>query len=127
MSVHPAIVVVFAVILVGGLYMRIRFMRTAHDVMFGPNLHDRIHAIFDPFEGQRVSQATLEQLEVAASRAFEDILTGVGLLPGDWKLKVHVDDVLGPIPRLHGPDGQVLEVATFEQRVRTREIELPSA
>ena len=109
-----------------GVWIRIRFLRTSQEVFFGPNLHDRIEAIFGPYEGMQISPDALETLEAEAGRAFDDILTGVGLVFDGWTLRVRLDDLLGPIPEIHGPKGQVLAVAAFEKRLRERQIDLPS-
>jgi hypothetical protein len=108
-----------------GVWTRVRFLRTSQEVFFGPNLHDRIDAIFGPYEGTQLSQEALDTLEAEAGRAFDDILTGVGLVPEGWRLGVRLDDLLGPVPEIHGPKGQVLAVAAFEKRLRERQIELP--
>jgi hypothetical protein len=119
---------VFSVLLLCfGVWIRIRFLRTFKEVYFGPNLHDRIDPIFAPCEGMQLSQEALDTLEAEAGRAFDDILTGVGLVPEGWKLKVRLDDLLGPVPEVHGPKARVLALAAFEKGLRERQIELPSA
>lgn len=90
----------------------------------GPRLYDRIRAILDPYEGQQLSSDSLVILQAEASTAFHDILAGVGLDAGPWKLRLHADDVLGPVARVHGPGGEVMDVADFEHRLRQGRIDL---
>lgn len=106
------------------LYIRIRYMRARHEAFFGPHLYAQIEAMFEPFEGKQVDDEVLIQLEREAARKFEDILNGVGLLSSGWHLKVELDDLLGPVPRIHGPNGQLLTVSAFEHRLRTGALEL---
>lgn len=90
-----------------------------------PLLLERIDALFVRYEGQRPSAAEVEQLERDASRLFRDIITGLGYLPDDWSLRVHVDELLGPVPRLHGPEGLVLGLAVFDRGLRDGSLILP--
>lgn len=90
-----------------------------------PLLRERIDALFTPFEGRQPSSAELEQLQRQASELFRDIITGLGYLPEQWSLHVHVDELLGPLPRFHGPDGQVLGLAVFDRRLRDGSLILP--
>lgn len=106
------------------LAFRIRYHRARQDALYGPNLYDRIQAILEPYEGQQLSRDSLVILEAEAATAFRDILTGVGLRPGRWKLRVHADEVLGPVPHVHGPEGEVMDLADFEQRLREGRIQL---
>jgi hypothetical protein len=107
-----------------GTMLRIRFARGHSDVLVGPQLHSRIQARFEPLEGARLSPEGLRSLELQADADFRDILTGVGLVPTGWSVRVVLDDVLGPVPRVHGPDGEVLTVADFEHRLREGRLEL---
>jgi hypothetical protein len=107
-----------------GTILRIRFARGHNDVLVGPQLQSRIQALFEPFEGSRLSPEGRRSLELQADAAFRDILTGVGLVPTGWSVRVTLDDVLGPVPRVHGPDGEVLTVADFERRLREGHLEL---
>jgi hypothetical protein len=50
----------------------------------------------------------------------------LGLLPGEWSLHVHVDELLGPIPQLHGPGGQVVGLGVFERSLVDGSLDLPS-
>ena len=100
--------------------MAFRFMHARQ----GPRLHDRVQAILDPYEGQQLSPDSLVILQAEASTAFHEILAGVGLTAGPWKLRVHADDVLGPVARIHGPGGAVMAVADFEHRLKQGRIEL---
>ncbi|HET7543896.1 MAG TPA: hypothetical protein VFK05_28690 [Polyangiaceae bacterium] len=109
-----------------GIGSRIYFMRAREDVFRGPNLYARIDALFEPYAGQQLSPEIVAHLEAEADTLFRDIVTGVGLVPNHWRLLVHVDDVLGPVPRLRGPNGQLLDVADFEQRLRDGRINLSS-
>ena len=117
--------VVPAIALLGIAY-RIYFMRVREDVYRGPRLHARIDALFEPYTGQRLDPDSLRTLEAQADAMFRDIITGVGLVPEGWTLLVQLDDVLGPVPRLKGPAGQLLHVADFEQSLRDGTIDLPS-
>lgn len=107
-----------------GIAYRIYFMRVREDFFRGPHLHARIDAMFEPYLGQRVSEDGLRALQSQADGMFRDIMTGVGLVPDGWTLLVHVDDLLGPVPKLKGPNGQLLDVADFEQRIRDGKIDL---
>lgn len=73
-----------------------------------------------------MSLAHQQELEAQANRSFEDAVTGLGLLPGDWRVEVSIDDILGPVPRMLGPGGQRLHIADFERRLIGGEIELPA-
>ncbi len=95
------------------------------DLFFSPSLHARIEALLDPFEGRVVSAAVLGELQSHAQRVFEDAVTGLGLLPGEWRVEVTCDELLGPVSAMVGPEQQCLHVADFEQRLRLRELELP--
>ena len=123
------IAMILAVILlllsIPALGLRIYFMRQTEDTYRGPHLHARVHAIFDAYDGVQLAPAELRALELRADTAFRDIITGVGLVPTGWGLRVHVDELLGPVPRIHGPDDEVLDVAEFERRLRDGEIDLP--
>ena len=109
-----------------GIAFRIFFMRVREDVFRGPHLHARLDALFEPYIGQHLSSDSIQELESQADVMFRDVITGVGLLPHGWSVLVHTDDVLGPVPRMKGPDGQLLHVADFEQRLRDGRIELPA-
>jgi len=116
--------VVAAAFAILGIAYRIYFMRTREDVFRGPHLRARIDAMFEPYTGQRLSADRLRALESEADVLFRDIVTGVGLVPDGWTVQVHIDDLLGPVPRLKGPDGQLLYPADFEQRIRDGRIDL---
>ena len=115
------VALVFALL---GILYRIYFMRTGEDVLRGPHLHARLDAIFEPHVGEALSEDQLRALEARADTMFRDIMTGVGLVPTGWTVMVQADDVLGPVLKLQGPDGQVLHVADFEQRLRDGGIDL---
>jgi|SRR6188768_2257140 len=117
---------IFGALILLGLAARIHFMRTREDVFHGPQLHARLDALFEPYVGQRPTPELVATLEAEADTLFRDILTGVGLVPNDWHLLVQVDELLGPVPRLRGPDGQLLHLADFELRLRDGRIDLPS-
>lgn len=102
----------------------IRFGGGRDDVLVGPQLHSRLHALFEPFEGAPLSPEGLSSLELQADAAFRDILTGVGVVPTGWSVRVTLDDVLGPVPSVHGPDGEMLTVAEFEHRLREGRLKL---
>jgi len=106
--------------------LRLYFLRTRGATPRGPNLHARIDALFEPYVGQELPPEVVAALQSQADNLFRDIVTGVGLLPNDWRLLVHMDDVLGPVPRVRGPSGELLHVADFEQRLYDGRIELPS-
>jgi hypothetical protein len=107
-----------------GIAYRIYFMRTQEDVFRGPHLHDRLDALFDPYVGQTLDQDAIRTLQAQADELFRDIITGVGLVPDGWTVLVHIDEMLGPVPRLTGPDGELLHIADFEQRLRDGRIDL---
>lgn len=104
--------------------LRLRASRDPRNVLSGPNLHYRIQALFEPFEGARVTPEERESLEQRADTLFRDILTGVGLVPIGWDVRVELDDVLGPVPRVHGPLGEVMAIAAFEHRLREGSLQL---
>ena len=94
-------------------------------ISFSPSLYTRIESILEPFEERQVTPEQLKQLERSVNDVFEDAITGVGLLPGEWRVSLTVDEILGPVPRMRGPNDAELRVAEFEQRLRARLIELP--
>jgi len=115
---------IVAALVIVGFAIRILLMRDNEDVLRGPHLHARLDVIFEPHAGQRLSPDAVLALQARADTEFRDIMTGVGLVPDPWCVRVHLDDVLGPVPRVHGPAGQVLHVGEFEQRVLDGRIEL---
>lgn len=112
---------------VAGLVLRGHFMRVDDDELRGPNLHERLEALLAPYEGQQPSPDALRELEVHANTVFRDAITGVGLIPNDWSLVLELDEVLGPVARLHGPGGAVLGTADFERALRDGAVSLPPA
>lgn len=118
--------IIVSAIIVFGVGTRIYFMRAREDVFRGPHLHARIDALFEPYSGQKPSPRVLALLQTEADTLFRDVMTGVGLVPNDWQLLVQVDDVMGPVPHLRGPEGQLLHIADFEQRLRDGRIDLTS-
>jgi hypothetical protein len=117
--------VILLLLTIPALGLRIYFMRQTENTYRGPHLHARLHAMFDAYDGVQLAPAELRSLELRADTAFRDIITGVGLVPTGWGLRVHLDELLGPFPRIHGPNGQVLDVAEFERRLRDGELDLP--
>lgn len=118
---------VVGAVLVFGLANRVYFMRRRETAFRGPRLHARIDALFDAYVGQNLAPEVVAALQAEADRLFRDVLTGVGLVPNEWRLVVQIDELLGPVPRVGGPDGQLLHVADFEQRIQDGRIDLPSA
>lgn len=114
-----ALVLVLVVMIV-----RIRFARGHNDVLVGPQLHARLQDLFAPYEGSHPTPESLQELERRADTAFRDILTGVGLVPTDWAIRVVIDDILGPVPHVHGPHGVTLTVADFEHQLREGVLDL---
>jgi hypothetical protein len=115
----------FAIFVIGALARRIFLLREHHYRHFGPNLYYRILDLLEPFAARRLSNEHLEQLELQAQALFEDILTGVGLVPAEWRVKLVLDDVRGPIPTVIKTDGETLTLAEFEGRLRNGKIDLP--
>jgi hypothetical protein len=111
----------FMLFTVAGLALGSHFTRR------GPELHERLDALLAPYEGQSLAADALRELQDRANTLFRDIVTGAGLLPDDWSVVLELDDVLGPVARLHGPDGLILGVAELERKLRDGTIELPSA
>ena len=103
------------------------FRDVSNGAFSGVQLHDRIDALFEPSVGQQPTPELVASLQAEADALFRDILTGAGLVPNEWRVLVHVDDVLGPVPRIHGPNGQELQVAAFEQRLLEGTLVLPTA
>ncbi len=91
-----------------------------------PLLGERLEPLFKPYEGRQPSAEELATLSRDARRLFEDIITGLGLLPGEWSLEVRVDELLGPLPQLHGPNGQIAGLAVFERWLVDGSLDLPS-
>ncbi len=107
-----------------GVFLRLFFMRQREDYFRGPHLYQRIQVLLDPFEGHALGDEELARLEAKAADEFRNVLTGVGIVPEPWVLRVHADELLGPVARVHGPAGEVLSVAEFEQRLRDGRIDL---
>jgi hypothetical protein len=61
-----------------------------------------------------------------AQRLFENVITGLGLLPGEWSLQVRVDELPDPLPQLHGPNGQVVGLGVFERGLVDGSLDLPN-
>lgn len=118
---------VFALVLLTALVLRIRAFRSQHDWQFGPHLHDTVHEVLQPYEGQQLPIGELRQLERNAQRVFLDALMGVGLVPDGWRLELTSDELLGPMPHVVGPAGQRLTLAEFEAQLRDHRIRLDAA
>ena len=119
-------VVAVVLALLGTVY-RVYFWRVREDVYRGPHLHARLDAIFEPYIGQALTDDHRRALEAQADTLFRDIMTGVGLVPDGWTVLVQADELLGPVPRLKGPDGKLLHVADFEQRLRDGRIDFSTS
>jgi hypothetical protein len=114
----------FGALALSWVLLRAHFQQGRSDVFVGPRLHERMEELFEPHLGQAVSPAVARELEAQANRLFNDVMTGVALVPDGWRVVVQNDEALGPVPRLQGPNGQLLDVAEFEQRVREGRLRL---
>jgi hypothetical protein len=118
---------VFVLVMAAGALVRALHGRKRDGFYQTPRLCERMEPVFRPYEGRQPSPAELAELSREAGRLFSDIITGLGLMPGRWSLQIHVDDILGPLPQVHGPSGQVLGLAAFERGLTDGSIDLPSA
>jgi hypothetical protein len=118
-TLAAALLLALLVVVVG-----IRFSPGRRDAVYGPRLYDSFSAILEPYEGTQPSPSKLSALEVRLQRLFDDALTGVGLDPTGWNVRLVLDDVLGPVAMLEDRTGKTLSVARFEQELREGSLEL---
>jgi hypothetical protein len=118
---------VFVLLITVGALLRGLHGRKRDGFFQAPLLCERMESVFLPYAGRQPSPAELVELSRDARRLFSDIITGLGLMPGPWSLQIHVDDILGPLPQVHGPGGQILGLAVFERGLIDGSIDLPGA
>jgi hypothetical protein len=99
------------------IVVQIQSGKDSGEVLSGPQLHARLERLLSPYEGAKLTAAARTALEAQADAEFRDALTGVGLVPTGWAIRLDQDELLGPVARVHGPSGQVLSVAELERHL----------